>query len=279
LALKTYASILDILRNGRWFGTLPAPLQDLVVHRSIIRKYSKGDVIVCEGTPAQGMFAVLQGQVRVMRAVGETRDVLIHVGETGFWFGDHGTMSGAPSIGSIVADSLVHVLFLPVPEFERIVEEHPRYFRVFAGLLFERYALLFRYMGETHSFAAEQWLHIRLADLAAMRRRDSLTNDPISISVSQADLAAMIGVSRQTLNALLTRLEARGLIAVGYRSVRVLDEAALRNCARCHAEKAGCADVAGCCQQASSFGPQASCDGARSSRPVTLTAFVKQRRA
>ena len=233
MALNSYTSILAILRKGRWFEALPARLQNLIVHRSIIRKYSRGEVIVSEGTPAEGMFAVLQGQVRVMRGVGDAHDILIHIGEVGFWFGDHGTMTGAPSIGSIAADSLVRVLFLTVSEFERIVEDEPRYFRAFAGLLFERYALLFRYMGETHSLAAEEWLHIRLADLAAMRRCDPLTTDPVSIAVSQADLAAMIGVSRQTLNALLARLEARGLIEVGYRSIRVLDEAGLRNVRRC----------------------------------------------
>jgi CRP/FNR family transcriptional regulator, cyclic AMP receptor protein len=229
LALDDYASILEILRNDPWFGGLPAELQVLILHRSIMLEYSKGDVIISEGTPAQGMFAVLEGQVRVMRGVGDAHDVLIHVGEVGFWFGDHGTMTGMPSIGSIVADSPVRVLLLPVSEFERIVEGEPRHFRAFAGLLFERYALLFRYMGEMHGLAAEEWLHTRLADLAAMRRGNSPTNDPVSITMSQADLASMIGLSRQTLNALLTRLEAHGLIEVGYRSVRVLDEARLRN--------------------------------------------------
>ena len=229
MALNSYTSIHEILRNGSWFGGLPAGLQVLILHRSIILEYSKGDVIISEGSPAQGMFAVLEGQVRVMRGVGDAHDVLIHVGEVGFWFGDHGTMTGVPSIGSIVADSPVRVLLLPVSEFERIVEDEPRYFRAFAALLFERYALLFRYMGETHSLATEEWLHTRLADLAAMRRGNSPTSDPVSITMSQADLASMIGVSRQTLNALLTRLEARGLIEVGYRSVRVLDEARLRN--------------------------------------------------
>jgi len=221
--LDDYSGILEILRQGRWFGGLPSSLQDAVVHRSVIRTYGKGDVILREGEPAEGMFAVLDGQVRVVRSVGDAHEVLIHVGDVGFWFGEHGTMAGMPSIGSIVADAPVRVLVLPLFEFERIVEDEPRYFRAFADLLFDRYAVLFRYMGEMHSLASEEWLRTRLADLAAMRRGDLPTRDPVSITVSQADLATMIGVSRQTLNALLTRLEARGLIEVGYRSIRVLE--------------------------------------------------------
>lgn len=226
---RSYASILETLRKSRWFCLLPNELQELILQRSLIREYTRADVILGEGAPPQGIFVVLDGRVRITRVTADAREMLIHIGETGFWFGDHGTMACAPSIGSIVADSPVRVLFLSVAQFERIVDDEPRYFRAFASLLFERYALLFRYMGETHSLAREQWLNVRLSDLAAMRRGDLPSADAVSIPVSQADLASMIGVSRQTLNGLLNRLEARGLIEVGYRSVRVLDEAGLRN--------------------------------------------------
>lgn len=228
----SYASILETLRKSRWFHSLPQTLQDHILQRSLIREYARGDVILREGAPPEGIFAVLSGHVRVMRVTADAAETLIHVGEAGFWFGDHGTLARVPSIGSIIADSAVRTLFLSVAEFERIVDDEPRYFRAFADLLFERYALLFRYMGDTHSLAREQWLHVRLADLAAMQRGDAPSADAVSIPVSQADLAAMIGVSRQTLNGLLNRLEARGLIEVGYRSVRVLNEAALRNAGR-----------------------------------------------
>ena len=40
--------------------------------------------------------------------------------------------------------------------------------------------------------------------------------------MTQAELATMVGVSRQTLSALLGRLEARGVIETGFRSIRVL---------------------------------------------------------
>ena len=39
----------------------------------------------------------------------------------------------------------------------------------------------------------------------------------------------MVGVSRQTLNGLLARLQLDGLIEVGFRRIRVLDETRLRD--------------------------------------------------
>jgi DNA-binding transcriptional ArsR family regulator len=61
-----------------------------------------------------------------------------------------------------------------------------------------------------------------------MRMRERpVSSGGVSLAVSQSDLARMIGVSRQTLNALLAKLGQAGLIDVGFRSIRVLDAARL----------------------------------------------------
>ena len=49
-----------------------------------------------------------------------------------------------------------------------------------------------------------------------------------TITLSQSELANMVGLSRQTLSVLLGRLVKRAAIEVGYRSIRVLGEPAIR---------------------------------------------------
>jgi CRP-like cAMP-binding protein len=214
----------EFLRRGRWFKTLPAELQAVVVERSMVRSYAKGARIIGEGAPPRGLFALLEGRVHIVRGVGESDETLIHVGEPGFWFGEHGMLSGRPAIASIVATTKARVLLLPMPEFQRIVADEPRYYPCFAALLLERYATVFRYASEARAVAAEDWLWTRLQDLAAIRRNDAQLRGPIDITVSQAELATMVGVSRQTLCMLLRRLEERGVIAVAYRKIRVIPD-------------------------------------------------------
>ena len=216
---------VEFLRRGRWFGSLPAPLQALVVDRSILRSYRKGAHIIGEGSPPRGLFALLEGRVHIVRGVGESDEALIHVGEPGFWFGEHGMLSGHPAIASIVATTNARVLLLPTSEFQRIVVEEPRHYPFFAALLYERYATVFRYASEARAVAAEDWLWTRLQDLAAIRRRDAQLSGAIDINVSQAELATMVGVSRQTLCLLLRRLEERGAVEVAYKKIRVLPSA------------------------------------------------------
>lgn len=213
---------VEFLRRGRWFSSLPAELQTLILDRSIERAYRKGTRLVREGAPVRGLFALLEGRVHVVRGVGDADEALIHVGEPGFWFGEHSMLSGKPAIASIVATANVRVLLLPGAEFQRIVTEEPRYFALFARLLLERYATVFRYASEARALAAEDWLWSRLQDLAAIRRREAQVTGPVDVTVSQTELATMVGVSRQTLCMLLGRLQERGRVGVSYRRIRIL---------------------------------------------------------
>lgn len=213
----------DLLRQGAWFGRLPKPLQDLVFERSVARTFRKGEHVTRQGEPARGMGAVLDGQVHLLRQVSDAHEVVVDLGEAGFWFGNYGVLSGgAPSIGSLVAITPVRALFLPLAEFERIVDDEPRYFPLFAGIVIDRYAHLYRYLAEVHGLPQEEWLHTRLLDLAHARRRDPAAGKPVSIPITHAELATMVGVSRQTVATLLGRLAARGLIEMDFRSIRVL---------------------------------------------------------
>ena len=213
---------IEFLRRGRWFGSLPGELQSLVVEHSIVRAFRKGALLIREGAPPRGLFALLEGRVHVVRAVGESDEALIHVGEPGFWFGEHGMLSGKTAIAGVVATTNARTLLLPIAGFRCIVTDEPRHYPYFAALLFERYATVFRYASEARSVAAEDWLWTRLQDLASIRRREARLEGPIDISVSQTELATMVGVSRQTLCMLLGRLQERGRIDVGYRKIRVL---------------------------------------------------------
>ena len=43
-----------------------------------------------------------------------------------------------------------------------------------------------------------------------------------SVSITQADLAAMLGLSRQIVSRILKKLQETGLIEVGYGEIRIL---------------------------------------------------------
>ena len=212
---------------GEWFGGLPPALQELILSRSVVRKYAKGQVISIEESVPKGLFAVLEGQVHLVREISTGDEALMQVGEPGYWFGEFAMLTGRPTVVTAVAHSPVRALVLSKAQLDRILAEDPRYFQAFATLIFDKYGALVRVFAELRDLAPESRLRARLAAMARLQMRAESGAAPVSLAVSQADLARMVGVSRQTLNVLLGKLREVGLVEVEFRRIRVLDAARL----------------------------------------------------
>ena len=217
------------LRQGAWFGGLPAALQDLILQRGVLRSFGKGEIIQIEEGPSHGLIAVLEGQVALQHHVSDDDPALIHVAGPGFWFGESGVLMDDALLATAVARSFVKVLALPKAEFDRIIADEPRYYPAFAQLALERYRILMRDLAETLRLSPDYRLRLRLAELAELERTQTTHDGPdVVLFLSQSELAEIIGLSRQKLNVRLRQLQVEGWIAVGPRRIRVLDPCGLR---------------------------------------------------
>jgi CRP/FNR family cyclic AMP-dependent transcriptional regulator len=214
--------IRRFLSAGDWFGGLPAALQELILSRSTVRKFTKGQVISLEGSQGKGLYAVLEGDVHLVRDVAD-QEALLHVAEPGFWFGEFALLAGQLTVVTAIAHSTVRALMLPKAQFDRIVEEDPGHYQAFAKLAFERYATLLRLFVGVPELSPEARLRQRIAAMVRQRQKDRPNAAPVSFALSQGDLARMVGVSRQTLNAILGKLQEKRLIEVSFRRILVLD--------------------------------------------------------
>jgi len=215
------------LSAGEWYGGLPAALQELILARSFVRNYAKGQIISLEASVPKGLYVVLEGMVHCVREVGDGDEALIHVCEPGFWFAEYAALTGSATLGTFFAHTPAKVLLLPKVQLDRILADEPRYYEAFARLALDRYAILVRMLTEVRDLTPDARLRGRLALLVQMRMKERPQAGAVSLAVSQADLARMVGVSRQTLNTLLAGLGQAGLIEVGFRRIRVLDAARL----------------------------------------------------
>jgi len=219
--------ILRLLEKGEWFGSLPLDLRSAIVEHAHPRRFLRGAMVRAEGSPPAGPCAVLEGTIAATRWFSSDDHSVLHVGGPGFWFGEIPPLLRCESIVTIFAQTDVEILELPLDAFDQLLQERPDHYPHFARLALERYAVLLRQMAEVLGLDKEALLRARLADLIDLRRLDDPHSDA-DINVPQADLAALMGVSRQTLNELLKRLEASGVIEVSYRKIRVLDVEGLR---------------------------------------------------
>ena len=217
-----------VLRQSAWFKTLPTELQDEILTNSGQRQYSKDEIIFREDQPAIGICAVIAGEVAISRMAGAENECLLHVGGPGMWFGEVAVLSGRDTAVTARALTEAKILVLPPAEFARIVEQEPRYYRPLAMLALQRSQIMLRNIAVSQNLSPEQYLRLRLADLAEMRMSEHDLDNAVELNLSQTQLAQMIGASRQTVNALLKALESDGLIRAKFRKIVISDIDGLR---------------------------------------------------
>ena len=215
------AKVEHLLARNSWFSSLPSGLQEEILARSVVKNCARGKVINTEGSKSPGLMLLLEGQVAVTHWVGNEEEILIHVGEPGLWFGEVALLTDGEAIVNFVAKSDVRILLLPAFEFERMVARDPKSYRHFARLALERYVLLYRLIAEDRSLAPELRVRARLSDMVDARIVDRPEEGAVELTLSQADLAALLGLSRQTVNEVLQRLARQGLVELGFRKIVV----------------------------------------------------------
>lgn len=149
-------------------------------------------------------------------------EFLLQVGGPGYLFGD-AVLAAKPASARATAITKVQAVLLSRAELERIFEDIPGSFRRFGVPLLERYHVALKLLAQGMTMGPEQYFRVRLALLISRWRKDGYTDSAIEINISQTEAARMLGLSRQTLNRYLVRMEEEGLIETGFRYIRVLE--------------------------------------------------------
>src|SRR4051812_18370794 len=83
-----------LLRAGRWFAALPAPLQTQLLDGATMRRVAAGERVVSRGEEPTGLFAVVDGAVRVSGEAGTGREPLYMIVEPPSWLGELSVIDG-----------------------------------------------------------------------------------------------------------------------------------------------------------------------------------------
>ena len=199
------------------FSALDPALQAHLVRTSRERAFADGQIIQQRGDPADGFWLIEEGAVRVGQFLpdGEFRTVaLLGAGDS---YGELAVFSGKPRIVDAVSRGDSRLRLIAAKPFLEALGNYPASTRALLGALSEQ-------LQDTLSLVAglrHGTNPARLAGiLATMAGEDGGT---ASITITQQELADLLGVTRATANAALRELQQRGLVERGYGSVRVPD--------------------------------------------------------
>lgn len=212
----------SILDADRWLSTVPPDRRQALLARATLHAVSAGARVYNWGDPPDGLWVVIEGQLRLVSypAVG-VESVAMIMGP-GAWFGELSTLDGGPRPHDAIAFSAAKLGHISPAAFEEASSRHPALWKDIARLLCARQRSALTFVAGSIA----QPIEARLAR-ALVATADA--TDSSALRIRQEDLAAMIGVSRQTIHRVLKRLQAVGLIARDYGQIRILDAARLRS--------------------------------------------------
>lgn len=219
-----------LLAGGRWFSSISERLQDALLAAGHVRALAVGERLFSRGDPPSGLFALLEGSVRITATTEMGREALLTLVEPPSWFGEIAVFDGQPRTHDAIADEAGRVLVVPQQPLQDILAREPRHWRELGLLVTNKLRLAFLAMED----AATQPLGARLARrlvLMAEGYGERPAHTARVLEIRQEQLASMLTTSRQTVNQQLKELEARGCVRLSYGQVEVLDLPELKRAA------------------------------------------------
>ena len=102
------------------------------------RTLAAGEAVLVEGKPCEGLYFVIQGQVRLMRGSTEGREHVLRVLGPGATFNDIAVFDGGPNSDGAVAVGPTTVGFIPKANMTGLIDRHPRVAKAALKLLSSR---------------------------------------------------------------------------------------------------------------------------------------------
>ena len=191
------------------------------------RRFPRGATLFTEGDRSDWLAVVLSGQVKVFSLTDEGREVVLALLGPGELVGELTAIDGQPRSATAAAVDDVEVLAVPVDAFRAFLETTPRAAVGLIEMLVRRLRAATARQVEIASRDTVTRLARRLVELA-----EAAGGDSTWLSVTQEQLAAWIGSSREAVSKALKALRDRGWIETQRRRSRVLDLEQLRARAR-----------------------------------------------
>jgi len=191
-------------------------------------EYDTGEPLLHQGAPSRDLYVLVDGRVRIVMTTPEGDELLLAVLGPGATVGELSALDGEPRSATVLALEPVRALRVSARSFGQFLLARPQavvgLLRVLSGRL---RAADERRLGLSVA-PAEQRLARGLLSLAAEHGRVIDDGVRLTALLSQADLAAYVGLSREAVNQALRALREDGLVATARRSVTILDLDGLR---------------------------------------------------
>ena len=216
--------VLASLAAIPFFGGLEPDALDRLAAGMRSRRFRRGEVIFHVGDPGDALFVIVSGEVKISLPSETGDEAILATLRPGDVFGELALLDGAPRSASASALTAAETVILPRERFRELIATETGVRDALLASIAGELRRLTTHVEELHFLDITGRLAARLARLAqesgapladgSLRLRTNLT---------QGDLAAMVGCTRQSVNKLLGQFTDDGLIRLERDAIVVTD--------------------------------------------------------
>ncbi len=222
-------ALLDVLGEIPLFEHLEPGQRCRLLGSGYERRLDKGELLFHEAEPAEAMFVLVSGRLKLVRYAPDGKELLLHLVYPGQTFAEAALFGSRtyPAAAQAVAKSRVWAL--PRSGLLGVVRQSPELGLAMLASLSQWTRRLVTQL----DLLTQRRVEERLAVYLVGRQDDGprTAGERIELEDPKNLIAAQIGTAPEVLSRTFRRLEDEGVLRVTARSVEVLDPAALRELA------------------------------------------------
>ena len=198
------------------------------------RRYAAGATLFHEGDRGTTVLVIWSGRVKVRKETAEGHELVLALRGPGALVGELAALDDgvARRSATLVALTPVVVQVISNEDFIAFLEQHPRALLALTRIIIGRLHDADRRRAEFGTYDTLGRVARVLAELLAASGRASNGEVRLEPSLSQHELAGLVGASRESVVRALSELRRRGLISTGRRQLVVRDVAGLAQLTR-----------------------------------------------
>jgi CRP/FNR family transcriptional regulator/CRP/FNR family cyclic AMP-dependent transcriptional regulator len=204
---------MGLLERIPFLAALPPDDLAWLADRVRRRKFARGDLIFQKDDPGQSLFIIESGSVRIYVPGTQGADLTLAVMGPGDFFGDMSLLDGRPRSASAAAATDSVLLSLERSEFTSVMRSRPDAALSILAVIASRLRDSDQMASDLAFLDVSGRLARRLLDLSGtngVQREDGVL---LQVTLTQEELANMIGVTRESVNRNLSMFRRLGLIA------------------------------------------------------------------
>lgn len=211
-----------VLRRLSVFARLSDEALEAVALRTVTRTLPRGRLLFRRGDACHGLYAVVEGAVRVYRSNREGKEQTLHVQGPGQSIAEVPLFDGGPYPASARAEEESRVLFLSLDDFKWLYRNHPEISDAVIQELGRRLRKMVRLVEKISLRDVPARVAMTLLEYAE-REEEARDGLEFELPRTQEEVAAELATTRESVARALGQLRRAGAIEQRGASVRILD--------------------------------------------------------